>query len=211
MFKRAAALLVFLSSPLGATEVDVPARPGALVSAIHDAAPGDMLRLAPGVHAGPVVIDRPLLLVGDGAAVEGDGNGSVILVEVPDVTIRGLVIRGSGSSHETRDSGITLGKKAANARVEGNHLIGNLYGVDIHGAHDAMVVGNVIEGRRDHRVNDRGNGVYVWNAPGAVVEGNDIRWGRDGIFVNASRRNVFRGNRFRDLRFPDTSLSSAYM
>jgi nitrous oxidase accessory protein len=34
-----------------------------------------------------------------------------------------------------------------------------------------------------------------------VVEGNDIRWGRDGIFANTSKRNVFSGNRFRDLRF----------
>lgn len=34
-----------------------------------------------------------------------------------------------------------------------------------------------------------------------MVVGNDIRWGRDGIFVNTSKRNVFRGNRFRDLRF----------
>ena len=24
-------------------------------------------------------------------------------------------------------------------------------------------------------MNDRGNGIYVWNAPGLLVEGNDIR------------------------------------
>jgi nitrous oxidase accessory protein len=50
-------------------------------------------------------------------------------------------------------------------------------------------------------MNARGNGVYVWNAPGAVVESNDIHWGRDGIFANTSSRDVFRDNRFRDLRF----------
>jgi len=85
--------------------------------------------------------------------------------------------------------------------VENNVLIGNLYGVDIHGAKDALVKGNRIEGRQDRRMNARGNGVYVWNAPGAVVEGNDIQYGRDGIFVNSSRRNLFRDNLFRDLRF----------
>lgn len=31
--------------------------------------------------------------------------------------------------------------------------------------------------------------------------GNDIKWGRDGIFVNTSRDNVFRDNLFRELRF----------
>ena len=39
------------------------------------------------------------------------------------------------------------------------------------------------------------------NAPGAKVLDNDIRFGRDGIFVIASQRNVFSGNRLRDLRF----------
>jgi nitrous oxidase accessory protein len=50
-------------------------------------------------------------------------------------------------------------------------------------------------------MNDRGNGVYVWNAPGSQVVGNTIRFGRDGIFVNASRNNSFRENHFEKLRF----------
>jgi nitrous oxidase accessory protein len=50
-------------------------------------------------------------------------------------------------------------------------------------------------------VSERGDGISVWNAPGARIEGNDIRWGRDGIFTKASQRNAFTGNRFRDLRF----------
>ena len=58
-----------------------------------------------------------------------------------------------------------------------------------------------IIGSTDPHVNDRGNGVQLWNTPGSVVEDNDIRYGRDGIFVTTSRNNVFRGNRLRDLRF----------
>ena len=50
-------------------------------------------------------------------------------------------------------------------------------------------------------MNEAGNGVSVWNAPGAKVLDNEIRFGRDGIFSIASKRNVFSGNRFRDLRF----------
>ncbi len=199
---RAGLALVLLASPALAVEREVPARPGALAAALAAANDGDVLLLAPGIHEGGVGIDRPLVLRGRrGAVIAGPGTGSVISVAASDVEIGGLEIRGSGSSHETVDSGIKLGKKAARALVRNNRLIGNLYGVDIHGARDARVAGNVIEGRRDHRVNDRGNGVYVWNAPGAVVEGNDIRWGRDGIFVNTSKKNIFRNNRFRDLRF----------
>ena len=194
--------LIFLSLPAAAAERIVPAHEGALAAAVAAASPGEVLILASGSHSGRFEINKPLVLQGlKGAVVMGTGTGSVFNVRAPDVTIRGIEIRGSGSSHESIDSAIRLGRKAARAVIDGNRLIGNLYGVDIHGARDAKVTGNVIEGRRDHRVNDRGNGIYVWNAPGAIVEGNDVRWGRDGIFINTSKNNTFRKNRFRDLRF----------
>jgi len=112
-----------------------------------------------------------------------------------------LTITGSGSEHEEIDSGVKVTKYAQGAQVTDNLLLGNLYGVDVHGGIDTLVARNVIEGRKDRRMNARGNGVYVWNAPGTIVEGNDIRWGRDGVFVNTSKRNIFRNNLFRDLRF----------
>jgi nitrous oxidase accessory protein len=196
------AVLLFPASFAGAVEYRVPAADGALAAVLKSAKAGDVLRLLPGTHAGPVIVDKALTLGGDGAAtVEGDGTGSVISVTVPDVTLRGLTIIGSGSKGDGRDAGVSLGKKAARAVVENNRILGNLVGVDIRGSKDALVKDNVIEGRRGHRMNDRGNGVYVWNAPGSRVTGNDIRWGRDGIFVNTSKDNEFSNNRMRDLRF----------
>ncbi len=197
------ALSVLLATwPAVAAERPVQAGGGALQRAIAGADPGDVLILAPGRHDGPVTLSKPITLDGDGnAVIEGGGNGSVITVTGPDITVRGLKISGSGDDHQTIDSGVQLTKTARRAVIENNRILGNLYGVDIHGADDSVVRGNTIVGRRDHRMNDRGNGVYVWNAPGAKVIDNDIRYGRDGIFVNTSRRNLFRGNLFRDLRF----------
>ena len=148
------------------------------------------------------MLTRPVTLIGaPGARLVGPGNGSVVTITADDVTVSGLAISGSGSSHESIDAGIKLTKTAKRARIIGNRLEDNLYGIDIHGATDALVRDNMIIGRRDFRMNARGNGIYVWNAPGTVVEGNQVRYGRDGIFVNVSRENVFRDNVFEDLRF----------
>ena len=69
-------------------EPDTPLQP-----LIEAAAPGEVLLLAPGRHAGPLVIDRPLALRGEpGAIVEGPGTGSVITVAAPDVRIEGLEV-----------------------------------------------------------------------------------------------------------------------
>jgi len=204
-FLVAAVTMLIVTSVAGlarAEERVVPAEPGALAAAIAAAGPGDILRLAPGRHDGPVVLGIELTLDGGGdAIVQGNESGPVITVTGPDVTVRGLEVRGSGSNHTEVDSGIRLDRTALRAVIEDNLLVENLVGIHVFGARDSVVRGNTIIGRRDHRMNSRGNGIYVWNAPGTLVEGNSVRYGRDGIFANASRDNVFRDNTFRDLRF----------
>ncbi|MFQ8433601.1 nitrous oxide reductase family maturation protein NosD [Amaricoccus sp. W119] len=172
-----------------------------LARAVASAAPGDELILEAGEHAGPVTLDRPLTLTGaPGAILDGGGAGSVVTVTAPDVAIRGLTIRGSGSDRTAMDAGVNLLKGARGAIVEDNTLVGNLHGVRIQGAPDATVRGNDITGRGGRQA-EAGNGVSVWNAPGALVEGNSIRLGRDGIFSNTSKRDVFRNNRMERTRF----------
>ncbi len=198
----AAILVTVATAGPRAAEVLVAAGGDALRAAIAAAAPGDVLRLAAGVHAGPVRITKPLSLVGEpGAIVDGGGIGHTILVSAPDVSITGLEIRRSGADLAAQHSGIFVDEAGDRVRIENNRILDNLMGVSLKGPEDAVVRGNRIEGRRYRRVNDRGDDVWVWNAPGSVIADNDIRWGRDGIFVTTSRDNVFRGNRFRDLRY----------
>ncbi|WP_300515230.1 nitrous oxide reductase family maturation protein NosD [Aliiroseovarius sp.] len=196
------AALVLSAAPVLAERVVLAPGPGVLVAAIAAAEEGDEIILSPGRYDGPVTIDKTLTLSGeDGAVIDGNGTLSVVLVDAPDVVLRGLHLTNSGRVHEPIDAGVKLTTKARGARVLDNVLTDNLVGIDIHGARNALVKGNRIEGLRLPRMNDRGNGIYVWNAPGAEVIGNDVRYGRDGIFTNVSQRNVFRDNVFRDLRF----------
>jgi nitrous oxidase accessory protein len=194
--------LCLLSPPAWAGEIRVAPGAGTLPAAIAAAQAGDVLILTDGAYTGPVTIDRPLTLQGSpGTVIDGHGKGTVITIAAPDVVLTGLHVTRSGADHAQIDSGIKVLKGADRARIEGNRLTDNLHGVDVHGGRDTLVRGNTIEGRQHHRMNERGNGIYIWNSPGTVIEGNDIRWGRDGIFSNASRKGTYRGNLFRDLRF----------
>lgn len=194
--------MILTAVPAAAERIEVQPIPGRLAAVMAAAGEGDVIVLAPGRHAGPVRIEKSLTLRGrPGAIIDAGGLGSVVTVDAPDVTVAMLTLTGSGRSHEEIDAGVSLTRKAGGARILDNRIEGNLYGVDVHGARDALVKGNRITGLRLKRMNDRGNGVYVWNAPGSVVEDNEIRYGRDGIFSNVSKRNVYRGNLMRDLRF----------
>nr|AWJ66016.1 nitrous oxide reductase maturation protein [uncultured bacterium] len=182
MFRPLILCLALIAAPLAAAELRVLSGPGALQRAIAGAEPGDVLRLDPGLHPGPVVLDRPLTLTSTDAVIDGQGQGTVITITADNVSVIGLTITGSGMDSQALDAGVKIVKGADRALVEANRILGNLHGVDVHGGRDTIVRNNTIEGTRQFRVNDRGNGIYVWNAPGAVVEGNTVRWGRDGIF-----------------------------
>lgn len=173
-----------------------------LRAALAAAAPGDVLQLAPGVYRGSVRIDRPVTVEGGPEAIiDGGGKGSVVVIAAPDVTLRDLTIRNSGASLEKQNAGVFVGKAGDRALVESNRIVDNLIGVYLWGPDDAVVRGNTIHGRRYAHVNQRGDDIQLWNTPGSVIENNDVRFGRDGIYVTTSKRNLFRGNRFRDLRY----------
>lgn len=195
-----ALVLICLASPVAA-RVWQPADDAALTAALAEAGAGDEIKLEARRWRGPLEIHMPLILQGtQGAVVDGQGAGSVILVDAPDVQIRNLQITGSGSDLDRMDAGVFLTKAALRAQVVENDLTDNLHGVRIQGARDAVVAQNRITGRLG-RQSELGNGVSVWNAPGAVVESNRISQGRDGIFVYVSKKNVFRDNDIHDTRF----------
>ncbi len=175
-----------------------------LQAVIDGAAVGDTLQLSSGVYKGRFIINKPLTLEGPqdkSAILEGVRTGRTLTVAAEDVVVRYLTVKLSGLSLPEMDAGIFLDKKAKRARIEQNDVLDNSVGVYIWGADDAIVQQNRIVGDKELRVNERGNGVTVWNAPGAKVLDNDISYGRDGIFSNASLRNVFNGNKFEHLRY----------
>lgn len=191
-----------LSAGAQAADIAAPAG-GGLAETIAKAAPGDVLHLAAGVHAGPLEIATPrLTLEGEpGAVVDGEGKGSVITVTAPGVTLRGLTLKNSGLSLIDKQSGVYVARGADNAVIEDNVFDADLIGIYLDGAKNALVRGNRIHGLRSLRVNERGPGVDLFDSPGSRIIDNDFSYGRDGVFSVNSRDNEIRDNRFRDLRF----------
>lgn len=209
MFRRLHALVglaagcLLAGSPM-ARAVDVAVLPGGhnLTEAVARAASGDRLILAKGIHAGPLTIDKQLTLEGqEGAVMNAGGSGTAIKILSSGVTVRGLSIGGSGTKGEAFDSGIYVEQGSDGVTIENNALQGNLFGIVLHGCKNAKVRNNLIANRGDLWLNDRGNGIHIWNTSASLVEGNSVTGGRDGIYIEISHGNAIRSNRFEKLRF----------
>lgn len=185
-----------------AADVRIPAGGNGLIEAVAAASPGDRLFLASGVHKGPVVIGKAITLEGEtGAIIDNGGEGTVIKITGSGASVKGLIIRGSGKRGENFDSGIFVVRDTEGVTIQDNILEGNLFGIVLHGTKRAIARNNRIANRGDIWLNDRGNGIHIWNNTGTVVEGNTVTSGRDGIYIEISHDNVIRANHFEGLRF----------
>ncbi|MHC4142091.1 MAG: right-handed parallel beta-helix repeat-containing protein, partial [Planctomycetota bacterium] len=150
-----------------------------LSAAIAAAAGGDTISVPTGTYAGPFVIDRPMTLVAAGAVVlDGGGEGDVIQVKAPDVTVRGFVIRNTGKSLDRENAGVTV--LAPRAVIEHNVLEDVLFGIYVKAGVDSVIRGNTISGK-DLPVQRRGDGIRIWQSHRTLIEDNVMRDSRDAV------------------------------
>ena len=171
-----------------------------LQAAIDGAQPGAVIHVPPGVYRGNFVIEKPITLEGiDWPVLDGDSQGNVIeIIETPDVTIRGLVIRNSGARLDKENAGIAV-DKSPRLVVENNRLENTLFGIYIKSSDDSRIAYNVI-GAKDLPVPARGDGIRAWYSHNTEVIGNRVDKGRDVVmwFNNGSviRDNVITNGRY---------------
>ncbi len=169
-------------------------------AALNAASPGDTIRVEAGTYPGVLVIDKPVVLEGvERPVIRGTGKGSVLLLLAGGCKIRGFVIERSGGDLQSEDSGILL--KSSDNVVEDNELRDVLYGIYFYHSERNQVRGNVIRGRSELDLGERGAGLHLWNSPNNRLERNTISVMRDGLYIQSSPGNIIRHNRVFDLRY----------
>lgn len=195
------------AGPLAVERGEIPAgrarrvelAPGADLAAAVAALPaGSTLRLAPGDHTGPLVIDRPLTIEGEGASLLGNGQGTVLVIAAPDVVVRGLHVAGSGSSSNAGDSGVLVA--ADRVELDGLLIEDSYIGVDLRQADHAIVRGCRVRGRAHLPMGLRGDGIRLWESDHNRIEDNELESVRD-LVVWYSYHNTFARNRVRGGRY----------
>ncbi|GBD11708.1 putative ABC transporter ATP-binding protein YxlF [bacterium HR23] len=175
------------------TQVPLP-----LQERIRQATPGETLEVPPGVYFGPLVVDKPLRLVGRGWPVlDGQGRGTVLTITAPGVEVEGFVIRGSGSNSDKEDSGILV--LAPAVRILRNRLEDVLFGIYLRQAPGSQIVGNTLRGKAVE-VPRRGDLIRLWESNDTLIEGNTLRDGRD-VIVWFSRGVRARHNTIARMRY----------
>ena len=202
--------------------VTTSAGAAALQQCIDSAAPNEVISVESGVHAGPIIINKPVTLIGEpGAEIRGNGTGKVVAVAANNVTLRGLRITGSGLQLSDDDAAIF---------ITGNHAIiqncvaaDSLHGIYLKKVSGAEILNNRIRGKTtlvastepvekgigqsaencDTTLvaNRRGNGIHQWNCEGNLIRGNEISDARDGIYFSFTNNSRVENNLIHHVRY----------
>ncbi len=176
-------------------------KPGELEVVLARAAPGDTLKLLPGIHPGPITIDLPVRLeASPGAILEGPGTGTVLTLTADGIEIHGLTVRGSGADL-ARDEAVILIAEAQNVTVEDCRVEARAFGIYLQAGGDHHILGNEILGDTSLKVSRRGNGIHLWKTEHNEIRDNHLVDVRDGIYLSFAHDNVIDGNRGTGLRY----------
>lgn len=171
-----------------------------LQAAIDAARPGDIVTIPAGLYQGNFIINKSLTLEGiDWPILDSNNQGTVIKINAPDVTIRGLVIRNTGARLDKEDAGI-FAYGSPRLTVENNRLENTLFGIEVKDSPDSRVINNTIGAKTDLDVAARGDSLLVWYSQNIQVIGNRVTHGRDVVlwYNNGAliRDNIVTHNRY---------------
>ena len=198
-------------------EVSQDGKYKSIKEALEKADNGDTILVSKGSYREKLLINKQVSIYGkDRPNIRGDENGSVIIVTVPNVTIAGFNISGTGESLNNEDTGILL-ENASGSRIQDNVLSDVLFGIYLKNSPDSIVEGNTVTGK-DLMMPERGDGIRLWYSSATsirnnhliktrdlvmwwsgntLIENNIVEDGRYGLHYMYSDNNIFRNNTFR--------------
>jgi nitrous oxidase accessory protein len=168
---------------------------GILQNAIDQASAGATLTLSKGIYEGRIIIDKPISIIGkeEGVVIRGDGSGSVITVNSPNVSLANMEVTGSGKRRENLDAAVTL-NQADHFKMSHCRLTNAFYGVVINQSNDLRIEDNLISSK-EKKIPLRGDALKLWYSNRTVIRNNTFESMRD-ISLLFANNNIIEKNTF---------------
>lgn len=150
--------------------------------AIERARPHDTLFIREGTYLEyDIRITKPLTILGENhPVVDGEFQGEIFTVGADSVTIDGLLIRGVQKSF-TKDYAAVRVTRSRNFLLQNLILENIFWGIYLQKSSRGTVRNNEIRGDAVSETG-AGNGIHLWHCQNVLIEKNDIRQMRDGIY-----------------------------
>lgn len=179
--------------------VGCPGAPAAsLAGALSTASAGDEITVC-GIQRGTFDVPSGVAVIGgDGAVLDGGGEGDVVRLHGA-ARLADLLVRGDGGRLDHDDAAVRLeGEGGAVLRVR---VESRAFGIYLRQASRAQVIDCEVTGDAAVPQASRGNGIHLWNSRGNRIERCKVHGTRDGIYLSFAHHNLIAGNLVTGVRF----------
>lgn len=174
-----------------------------ITSALHAAENGDIIKVSPGIYKEKLEIQKSVTIESVGkhkAIIEGDHQKHVIIIKSPRVVIKDFTIRGSGHDFLNNDAGILIDQNNE-IKIIGNKFEDILFGIYIDSSEGNIIKNNEVDGLKEKKFSERGNGIHFFNTKNNMIEGNIIQNVRDGMYFDHADKTTAVNNKITDVRY----------
>jgi parallel beta-helix repeat protein len=170
--------------------IHVPTDYPTIQEAINNAGSGCTIFVENGTYAENVVVNKTVALIGedvDLTIIDGkgsEGTGTVIYINVSDVSIHDFTIRNSGT--DQYDSGIYV-DHSIGCNISDNKILSTNNGVSLYFASDNLISSNIIS-------SNYYSGVVLGSSSNNVIACNTLSSNLDGVYLYLSGDNMVSDN-----------------
>ncbi len=155
---------------------------------------GDSVVVKGGIYKeGNILITKPIQFIGINFPVlDGENKTEILTVRSNNVTVEGFQIQNVGTSYIEDRAGIRF-DRSHNFTIRNNKLLNTFFGIYLAYSNDGIVEGNYLEGKAVEEMSS-GNAIHLWYCKRVVIENNEVRGHRDGIYFEFVDNSVIKNN-----------------
>ncbi len=189
---------LFLMVLMGVPARTIVVAPGTSIATVADAlgraVDGDTILVQPGVyHEAELHVTKQVVILGRDMPVLDGGGRPVLFIEADSVVVEGLLIRNVASSF-TDDRAAIRTDGVDGCVIRGNVIRDSFFAIYAARSSNCIIAGNRVVGSGKGETFN-GNAIHLYNTRGFLVERNDLRGHRDGIYIEFGRLATVRSNR----------------
>jgi len=161
---------------------------------INQSNPHDTILVQPGKYIEcDIEINKPLVLIGiDYPVIDGNLESEIIRITSDSVVFKGFQVQNVGFSFIKDWAAIKIDNKDY-CVIEGNILLDSYFGIYLKKVNHSVIRNNKLQSKAENEVNS-GNGIHLWYCEDIIIENNEIRGHRDGIYFEFVEHSKIIGN-----------------
>jgi nitrous oxidase accessory protein len=170
-------------------------RENSLARIIANAKAGDTILIKAGQYrTGNVVINKPLIIIGEGMpTLDGEDKYEIFTINAKNVTVQGIRFINTGTS-STQDYAAIKANTANGLKVINCVIVDAYFGIHISNTTGAQIIGNKISRNATGTETSVGNAIHLWKSDHALIEGNQVSNHRDGIYFEFVTSSIIKRN-----------------